>query len=347
LGLPPSYFCSQPCFKTQWATHKLVHNTVHKTPEQILIENRPEFKDFIFTGSLRPGLLSPKRILPENITRPEYADDPSGTPHREVGSRANTKIPVYSQEVIQNLREAGKLAAEVLAAAGKMTKPGIATDEIDRVVHEKCIELECYPSPLNYYNFPKSVCTSVNEVICHGIPDSRELQDGDICNVDVTVYYKGVHADLNETWLIGNVSPQHTNLVTTAYNCLNAAIEAVRPGMLYRELGNIINRVATKAGCQVVRTYCGHGIGELFHTIPNVPHYANNKAVGVMQPGNIFTIEPMINQGKWGDVLWPDEWTAVTKDGKWSAQFEHTLLVTKTGVEVLTARTQGTYKDRF
>jgi methionyl aminopeptidase len=263
-----------------------------------------------------------------------------------VGSRA-TKIPVYSEEIIQNLREAGMLAAEVLATAGKMTKPGVTTDEIDRVVHEKCIELQCYPSPLNYNKFPKSVCTSINEVICHGIPDSRELLDGDICNVDVTVYYKGVHADLNETWLIGNVSPEHTHLVTTAYNCLNAAIEAVRPGTLYRDLGNIINKVATKAGCSVVRTYCGHGIGSLFHTIPNVPHYANNKAVGVMKPGNIFTIEPMINQGKWGDVLWPDDWTSVTKDGKWSAQFEHTLLVTNTGVEVLTARTQGTYIDRF
>jgi methionyl aminopeptidase len=318
-----------------------------KTPEQILYETRPEFKDFIFTGPLRPAAMSQRRVVPPHIPRPDYADDPNGKPHSEDDNRGNHKIPVHNQELIENLREAGKLAAEVLATAGKMAKPGVTTDEIDRVVHEKCIELNCYPSPLNYRQFPKSVCTSVNEVICHGIPDLRELENGDICNVDVTVYYKGVHADVNETWLIGDVAPEHIHLVTTAYNCLNAAIEAVRPGILYREIGNIINKVATKAGCSVVRTYCGHGIGNLFHTTPNVPHYANNKAVGVMKPGNIFTIEPMINAGKWGDVLWPDDWTSATKDGKRSAQFEHTLLVTNTGVEVLTDRTDGTYLDRF
>jgi len=245
------------------------------------------------------------------------------------------------------VRNAGRLAAEVLATAGKIAKPGVTTDEIDRVVHDKCVELECYPSPLNYRKFPKSVCTSINEVVCHGIPDDRELQDGDICNVDVTVFVNGVHADLNETWLIGNVADEPKHLVQTTYECLNLAIDAVRPGQLYREMGNIINKHATKNGCSVVKTYCGHGIGELFHTSPSVPHYANNKAVGVMKPGNIFTIEPMINAGKYGDELWPDNWTAVTRDGKHSAQFEHTLLVTNTGVEVLTKRSSGSYIDRF
>jgi methionyl aminopeptidase len=312
-----------------------------------MIEARPEFKDFIFTGPLRPAALSPRRIVPVHIPRPDYADDKEGIPHSEDDARGNHKIPVYSADIIQKVREAGKLAAEVLATAGKVAKPGVTTDEIDRVVHEKCIELECYPSPLNYRQFPKSVCTSINEVICHGIPDKRELEDGDICNVDVTTFYKGVHADVNETFLIGNVASEHVHLVTTAHECLNAAIESVRPGALYRDVGNIINKVASKAGCSVVRTYCGHGIGTLFHTTPNVPHYANNKAVGVMKPGNIFTIEPMINAGKWGDILWPDDWTAVTKDGKRSAQFEHTLLVTETGVEILTQRTYGTYLNRF
>jgi len=245
------------------------------------------------------------------------------------------------------MKKAGKLAAEVIEAAGKVAKPGVTTDEIDRVVHEKCIALGCYPSPLNYRKFPKSVCTSVNEVICHGIPDNRELLDGDICNVDVTVFADGVHGDVNETWLIGNVADEHKRLVQTAYECLDFAIKAVRPGQLYREIGNIINKHATKNGCSVVRTYCGHGIGELFHTGPNVPHYANNKAIGVMRPGHIFSIEPMINAGKWGDELWPDEWTAVTRDGKRSAQFEHTLLVTEDGVEVLTQRRNGSYLDRF
>jgi len=234
-----------------------------------------------------------------------------------------------------------------LEVAGKVAKPGVTTDEIDRVVHEKCIELGCYPSPLNYRLFPKSVCTSVNEVVCHGIPDSRELEDGDICNVDVTVFVDGVHGDVNETYLIGNVADEQRHLVTTAYECLQIGIKAVRPGQLYREIGNLINKHATQNSCSVVKTYCGHGIGELFHTAPNVPHYANSKAIGVMKPGHIFTIEPMINAGKWADELWPDDWTAVTRDGKCSAQFEHTLLVTPTGVEVLTQRLHGTYLDRF
>jgi methionyl aminopeptidase len=235
-----------------------------------------------------------------------------------------------------------------LAKAGKIAKPGVTTDEIDRVVHDACIERNCYPSPLNYRGFPKSVCTSINEVVCHGIPDSRELVDGDICNIDVTVYHDGYHGDLNETWLIGdNVSEEKKKLVQTAYECLELAIEKVKPGMFYRDIGSIISKHAHQRGCSVVRTYCGHGIGKLFHCAPNVPHYARNKAIGVMKPGHIFTIEPMINLGKWGDTLWPDDWIAVTLDGKPSAQFEHTMLVTETGVEVLTKRIHGTYIDRF
>jgi len=209
------------------------------------------------------------------------------------------------------------------------------------------VELGAYPSPLNYRKFPKSVCTSVNEVICHGIPDMRKFEDGDIVNVDVSCYFDGMHGDVNETWLIGEVAEEHKLLARTSYECLNLAIETVRPGQLIREVGNVITKHAHKNGCSVVRTYCGHGIGDLFHCSPNVPHYGNNKAVGVMKPGMVFTIEPMINAGKFGDKLWPDDWTATTVDGKRSAQFEHTLLVTETGVEVLTKRPFGTYLDRF
>ncbi|OXB55860.1 hypothetical protein ASZ78_002971 [Callipepla squamata] len=201
-----------------------------------------------------------------------------------------------------------------------------------------CIARNCYPSPLNYYNFPKSCCTSVNEVICHGIPDRRPLQEGDIVNVDITVYRNGYHGDLNETFYVGEVDEGAKRLVQTTYECLMQAIDAVKPGVRYRELGNIIQKHAQANGFSVVRSYCGHGIHKLFHTAPNVPHYAKNKAVGVMKPGHVFTIEPMICEGGWQDETWPDGWTAVTRDGKRSAQFEHTLLVTDTGCEILTRR---------
>ena len=166
----------------------------------------------------------------------------------------------------------------------------------------------------------------------------RPLEDGDIVNLDISLYHKGYHADLNETFMVGNVDADSRRLVECAYMALSAAVDGVRPGALYRECGNTINKVAKSYKCSVVRTYCGHGIGALFHTAPNVPHYANNKAKGEMKPGHIFTIEPMINLGQYDDVLWPDGWTAATRDGSRSAQFEHTMLVTETGVELLTGR---------
>eukprot|EP00586_Coscinodiscus_wailesii_P008031 CAMPEP_0172522170 /NCGR_PEP_ID=MMETSP1066-20121228/292979_1 /TAXON_ID=671091 /ORGANISM="Coscinodiscus wailesii, Strain CCMP2513" /LENGTH=246 /DNA_ID=CAMNT_0013305145 /DNA_START=619 /DNA_END=1359 /DNA_ORIENTATION=- len=231
------------------------------------------------------------------------------------------------------------MGREVLDIAGRALRVGVTTDEIDRVVHEACMEREVYPSPLNYYNFPKSVCTSVNEVICHGIPDYREVQDGDIVNIDVTVYNRrGFHGDLNETFTVGNVDPEGRKLVETSFNCLQAAANLIKPGTLYRDLGTAIHKVAQKNGCSVVRTYCGHGIGTLFHTAPNVPHYHKNKAKGIMKPGHVFTVEPMINLGNSGDTTWGDNWTAVTTDGKRSAQFEHTFLVTETGYDILTMR---------
>ncbi|KAJ6679462.1 METHIONINE AMINOPEPTIDASE 1 [Salix purpurea] len=166
----------------------------------------------------------------------------------------------------------------------------------------------------------------------------RKLEDGDIVNIDVTVYYKGVHGDLNETYFVGNVDEASRQLVQCTYECLEKAISIVKPGVRFREIGEVINRHATMSGFSVVKSYCGHGIGELFHCAPNIPHYGRNKAVGVMKAGQTFTIEPMINAGVWRDRMWPDGWTVVTTDGKRSAQFEHTLLVTETGVEVLTAR---------
>ncbi len=178
----------------------------------------------------------------------------------------------------------------------------------------------------------------MNEVICHGIPDLRPLQDGDIVNIDVSVYCDGYHADLNETFFVGRVDGDGHRLVECAYKSLAAAIDICRPGTLYRDVGNVITKVAKSFNCSVVKTYCGHGTGALFHTAPNIPHYNNNKAKGEMKAGHVFTIEPMINLGHYSDVLWPDGWTAVTADGTRSAQFEHTILVTETGCELLTGR---------
>jgi len=287
---------------------------------------------------LRPGVVSPMRQVPKHIARPDYASSPTGEPKGEKLSRHSTVVEIKTPEQIEKLRKVGKLAREVLDLAGKAAKVGVTTDEIDRIVHEAIIERGAYPSPLNYRCFPKSVCTSLNEVICHGIPDSRPLQDGDILNIDVTLYYGGVHGDLNETYLIGNVDEQGKKLVQVTLEALEKAIEIVKPGTLYREVGNVISKHVHQNGFSVVRSYCGHGIGELFHTAPSIPHYGKNKTIGVMKAGHVFSIEPMINEGVWNDVLWPDDWTSVTKDGKRSAQFEHTLLVTEQGCEVLTAR---------
>jgi methionyl aminopeptidase len=201
-------------------------------------------------------------------------------------------------------------------------------------------DAQSYPSPLNYCHFPKSVCTSPNEVICHGIPDQRPLQDGDILNIDVTLYHGGFHGDLNETYYIGKADqdPDSVRVVEAARDCLEESIKLVKPGALFRDYGNTIEKIAKERNCGVVKTYCGHGINQLFHCAPNVPHYAKNKAVGEAKPGMCFTIEPMITLGTHKDKTWPDDWTSVTTDGSRTAQFEHTLLVTEKGVEVLTAR---------
>jgi methionyl aminopeptidase len=349
LRIPPAYFCDQKCFKDAWATHKERHVSAKKAIQRLLQQKESghaDFSGYNFSGPLRPGVLSPRREIPAHIPKTEYADDPQGIPYKErtpVGSR----ILVHTPEQIAGIREACRRGRLVLDAAGRAAKVGVTTDEIDRVAHEKCIELECYPAPLKYKGFPKSICTSINECICHGIPDSRPLEDGDICNVDVSVYYKGYHADLNETFLIGECSEEDKKLVKCAYDSLEAAIAKCRPGTLYRDVGRAITTVAKRDGFSVVRAFCGHGVGEVLHGAPSIPHYANNRAIGVMKPGNIFTIEPMINAGKWNEQMWPDGWTATTRDGKKSAQFEHTMLVTETGVEVLTRRSTGSYIDRF
>ncbi|GMR48404.1 hypothetical protein PMAYCL1PPCAC_18599, partial [Pristionchus mayeri] len=340
MKLPDAFFCNQVCFKDNWNIHK----TLHIDPDQ---EYNP-WPYFKFSGSIRPHRQSPRRAVPDSIARPDYALHPEGVSFGEQQARNNRIVKVLTDEEKEGLKVACKLGRECLDEAARAIAPGVTTDEIDRVVHEAAIERDCYPSPLGYYKFPKSCCTSVNEVICHGIPDMRKLEDGDLCNVDVTVFHRGFHGDLNETFFTGTkVDKQSQDLTRVTYECLEKAIAIVRPGVKFREIGNVIQKHANANGFSVVKTFTGHGIHRLFHTAPNIPHYAGNSTPGVMQAGNSFTIEPMINVGVHSDDRWPDDWTATTSDGKRSAQFEQTLLVTDNGCEILTARKENGGKPWF
>jgi methionyl aminopeptidase len=285
-------FCGQQCFKENYAQHKKIHTLFQqmadpggggghrKTPPDGIVcpldsprevkTSLPTWaKSYNFTGDLRPALLSPRRLVTNpRVLPPDYATHPGGVSDSEQRDRAsNNNIRVYGPDELEgecNLRYACAMGREVLDEGGKALRVGVTTDEIDRVIHEACMERDCYPSPLNYYNFPKSVCTSVNEIICHGIPDYREVQDGDIVNIDVTTFSRGgYHGDLNETFCVGNVDADGRRVVQTAFECLQSALAMVKPGTLYRDLGSTIHRVAAANKCSVVRTYCGHGIGEL------------------------------------------------------------------------------------
>ncbi|KAK0483591.1 peptidase M24, structural domain-containing protein [Armillaria novae-zelandiae] len=338
LGIRGSYFCGQECFKAGCVLLCFVVRvlSIHRAPDG----SYNPFPNYEYTGSMRPMYpLSAKRMVPDHIPRPEYADD--GRPMTEV--RAAGQPPrILSKEEQDKMRTVCRLAREVLDIAASHVKPGVTTDELDEIVHNACIERNAYPSPLNYRNFPKSVCTSINEVICHGIPDRRKLKNGDIINIGLFIDFIRYHGDLNETYAVGEIDDDTKKLIRTTRECLDEAIKLCKPGALFRDLGKAMQvpsgePIARSNGCAVVRSYTGHGVNDLFHCSPNIPHYAKNKAVGTMKAGMVFTIEPMINLGhNWGDVHWPDNWTATTVDGKKSAQFEDTLLITETGVEVLT-----------
>ncbi|EGV62688.1 Methionine aminopeptidase 1 [Yamadazyma tenuis] len=326
-------FCDQKCFRGAWGIHKYIH-------QQEDGEVYNPFPNFDFKGDLRPHYpLTPRRTIPKHIKLPDHAK--GGRPLGELANDRRGKITVLEGKDLEKIRKVGKLGREVLDAVAKHVRIGITTDELDAILHKECTKRNCYPSPLNYFNFPKSFCTSVNEIICHGIPDQTKLKDGDIVNLDVSIYYLGFHADLNETYYVGDkakADPDTVRLVETTRESVELAIAAVKPGMPFREIGNIIEAFATKNNVSVVRTYCGHGINSLFHCQPDIPHYAKNKAIGIAKPGMVFTIEPMLCLGTYKDVTWPDNWTSSTQDGKYSAQFEHMLLVTEDGCEVLSAR---------
>lgn len=278
---------------------------------------------------VRAGTLSPTRTVPAAIARPDYAD--TGEPQ----SRRDGNL-IKTPEQIERMRRAGRAAAEVLELCGATVRPGITTDEIDAIAHAAYLERGGYPSTLNYHGYPKSLCTSVNEVICHGIPDSRALEDGDIVNCDVTIFLDGVHGDCSATFLVGEVDTESRRLVQVTRECLDLGIAAVKPGRPLNDIGFAIQKHAEFAGFGVVRAFVGHGIGETFHMEPSVPHYYEERMDFVMEAGMTFTIEPMITVGDHRHDTWRDGWTAVTRDRKRTAQFEHTILVTDSGAEILT-----------
>jgi methionyl aminopeptidase len=277
---------------------------------------------------LRPGTLSPGRQVPAMIARPEYVG--RREPKRHRGS------DIQTPETIEKMRIAGRLAAQATQLAGEYCRPGVTTDEVDAVVHEFLCDHGAYPSTLGYRGFPKSCCTSLNEVICHGIPDSTVIEDGDIINVDVTAYLNGVHGDTDATFCVGNVSEEARVLVERTHEAMMRGIRAVAPGRPLNAVGRVIEAYAKRFGYGVVRDFTGHGIGETFHSGLYVPHYDKPDLTTVMQPGMTFTIEPMITLGTHLYEMWRDGWTVVTKDRKWTAQFEHTVVVTDDGYEILT-----------
>jgi methionyl aminopeptidase len=281
------------------------------------------------TATLTPGRISPRRAVPPSIVRPEYVDRPA--PAKFTGS------DVKSPEVIEAMRVAGRIAAQALEVCGNAVAPGVTTDEIDRLGHEFLLDHGAYPSTLGYRGFPKSLCTSVNEVICHGIPDDRPLQEGDICNIDITAYTGGVHGDNNATFLVGEVDEESRLLVERTREALARAIKAARPGRQVNVIGRVIESYAKRFGYGVVRDYTGHGVGEAFHSGLVIPHYDSAPDYDTLiEPGMTFTIEPMLNLGTPDWVEWDDGWTIVTADGLRSAQFEHTILITESGPEILT-----------
>ncbi len=286
-------------------------------------------------GTLEPGAISPIRSVPAQIERPEYVGKDREA--RFTGSE------VKDAETVERIRVASRIAAQALVEVGRNVAPGVTTDDLDRVGHEFLCDNGAYPSTLRYQPHPeqvpftKSLCTSVNEVICHGIPDSTVLRDGDIVNVDITAYLNGVHGDTNATFGVGELDEESRLLVERTHEAMMRGIRAVAPGRQVNVIGRVIERYAARFGYGVVRDFTGHGVGESFHSGLVVPHYdAAPLHATVIEPGMVFTIEPMINLGSHEWDIWDDGWTVVTRDRRRSAQFEHTLVVTETGAEILT-----------
>lgn len=280
-------------------------------------------------GTLKPGTLSPKLSVPAHIDRPEYMFH-SGP---EVVTASDIKTP----ETVEKIRRAGRIAAQAMETAAAAIAPGVTTDALDKIAHEYLCDHGAYPSCLGYMGFPKSICTSINEVICHGIPDSTVLNEGDIINLDVTAYIDGVHGDTNATYGVGQIDEESALLIERTRNSMMRAIKAVRPGREVNVLGRVIESYAKRFNYGVVRDYTGHGVGEAFHSGLIIPHYDSAPLYDtVMEVGMVFTIEPMLTLGTIDWQQWDDGWTVVTKDRSRTAQFEHTLVVTEDGADILT-----------
>jgi methionyl aminopeptidase len=269
------------------------------------------------------------RFVPKHIVRPEYVGKPA--PSRFTGS------DIYDAEAVGRIRESGRIAADAIALVGTHVRAGITTDELDVIGHDYMVANDSYPSTLGYRGFPKSLCSSVNEVICHGIPDDTVLEDGDIVNIDITAFKNGVHGDSNQTFIVGQASQQVTDLVGRTRESLNRGIKAVAPGREVNVIGRAIESYARRFDYGVVRDFTGHGVGEAFHSGLIIPHYDAAPAYATeIKVGMVFTIEPMLTLGGIEWEMWDDDWTVVTKDRSITAQFEHTMVVTERGAEVLT-----------
>ncbi len=298
-----------------------------RTPKRTVQSRTARTSDAMPAMRVRPGRISPERTVPAGIQRPPYAMSPGAL-----------RSAIRPGDFKDRMRAASQAARAVLDEVGAAVAPGITTDQLDQIAHDGYIARGGYPSTLRYRGYPKSLCTSINEVICHGIPDDRALVEGDIVNVDVTIYLDGVHGDCSATFAVGEIDDHSAELVRVTHECLWRAIKTVRAGVAVNEIGRAIQTHAEAHEFSVVRTFVGHGIGHEFHTSPSVPHYFDPRLSETIVAGSTFTIEPMINMGGWQvGPIWPDGWTAPTLDGSRSAQFEHTLLATETGVEVLTA----------
>lgn len=281
------------------------------------------------TGHLVPGKISPTRPVPAQIARPEYVGKPAPA--------KNIKGDVRTAQEIAKIRAAGKIAAQAIELVGSHAKPGVSTDELDRIGHEFLIANGAYPSTLGYRGYPKSLCSSVNEVICHGIPDDTILEDGDIVNIDITAFKDGFHGDSNQTFLVGEVEQEIQDLVARTREAMMRGINAALPGRQINIIGRSIEAYAKRFNYGVVRDFTGHGIGESFHSGLVIPHYDSAPLYGdEIKVGMVFTIEPMLTLGTHEWDMWSDNWTVTTKDRSITAQFEHTIAITEDGPEILT-----------
>jgi len=280
-------------------------------------------------GHLVPGRIGPTRTVPSGIPRPEYVG--------KAGPRTYTGDNIYDAAQVELIRESGRIAARAVEAVGLAIRPGVTTSELDSIGHAYMVDHDAYPSTLGYRGYPKSVCTSINEVICHGIPDDTELVDGDIINIDITAYLNGVHGDLSKTFIVGTASQEATDLVERTREAMNRGIKAVAPGRAVNVIGRAIESYALRFGYGVVRDFTGHGVGEPFHSGLVIPHYdAAPEHSETMEVGMVFTIEPMLTLGDHHWDMWADGWTVTTRDKSLTAQFEHTLVVTENGADILT-----------